>query len=77
MDVGEQLLAPVLDPFNGLAKMPCQSNGNELFRIDLRLSAEATTDLGNDDAELRFLDPGLLGQRSSQQVRNLRRRIEQ
>ena len=77
MDVGEQLLAPVLDPFNGLAEMPCQSNGNELFRIDLRLSAEATTDFGNDDTELRFLDTGILGQRSSQQVRNLRRRIEQ
>ena len=76
MDVGNQFLAAVLDPFHRAAEVAGEGGRDELLGIDLRLCAEATADLGHHDAEPRFRASDIFGERGPQHVGDLCRGME-
>ena len=73
MDVGQQLLAPVLDPFDGPAVLARERHCDELVRIDLRLDAEAAADAGRGDAQPRLGDADRARDGGARDVRDLGR----
>ena len=49
---GDEILAPVLDPFHRPAKPLRRDRDAGIFRIERALGAEAAADIGRDDAKL-------------------------
>ena len=74
LDGGHRMLATVLDPFQraaGEQRGGCQGG---LFRIDAIFGTEAASDIGRDDTDLVFGEPGRLDDGGQQVVGHLRGR---
>ena len=74
LDGGEEMLAPVLDPFDRPAQHQAGGGKRHLLRIHHELGAEAAADIGRHDADLVLVESEQLHQERAHLVRELRRR---
>ena len=70
---GEQVLPPILDPANGTLEPQSQAGDHDLLGKDMGLEAEATTDLGGDDADRLLRQAHAAGDQRPRQMRHLGR----
>jgi hypothetical protein len=70
---GQQVLVTRLDPLDRPAEVPRHRRHQDLLGIDVALHAEATSDVGHDDAHVRLGQAKRGGDGSADGVRHLRR----
>ena len=68
---GGQMLAPVLDPAHRMAAVHREPAEADLLRQQDALVAEATADVGRDDADLALVEAETLGEAGAHDVRHL------
>ena len=73
LDRGEEMLAPVLDPFDRPPQEQARRRERDLFRIHDELGAEAAADVGRDHAHLVLVEPQQHHQEGAHLVGELRR----
>ena len=69
--VGDQLLAPVLDPSHGMVPVHRDPAEHDFFGEQDPLVAESAADIGDDNAHLTLLQPETLGEPGAHDVRHL------
>ena len=73
---GEEMLAPVLDPFDRPVQPQCGRGQHHLLRVHHELGAEAAADVGRHHAHLVLVAPQQRHQKGPHLVGELRRRPE-
>ena len=70
---GDEVFAPVLNPFQWSAEQHAGRGDRDFFRIQNELGAEAAADVGRDDANAIFIEAEHLHDEEARFVRKLRR----
>ncbi len=74
LDRGEEMLAPVLDPFDRSPQEQAGGGERHFLRVHDELGAEAAADIGRHDPNLILVEPQQPHQEGAHLVRKLRRR---
>src|SRR5260370_35105882 len=75
--VGGELLAPVLDPADGVTELARKEGGADLLGEQQALVTEAAADVGRPDADLAVIETQAIGETRAHDVRDLLRGVDQ
>ena len=71
MDIGEEVLSAILNPFDWSAVFESKRRSDQLLGIELRFHPETAAYVRGDDTNTRFRTPNVLCDSGPHDVRNL------